>query len=87
MNESRWKWVAVLAVGMVAGLAMAQVLSTRTASAQPRQWQECFAVSLYETTGRNLNAGQPPPPRVRVSGWAPIGGTTVNGNSAVVLCR
>jgi hypothetical protein len=86
MNESRWKWVAVLALGMVAGLAMAQVLSVRTASAQPRQWQECFGASLYEVSGRNLNSGELPE-RVRVAGWVPVGGTTIRGSAAVVLCR
>lgn len=86
MNESRWKWIAVLALGMVAGLAMAQVLSVRSVSAQPRQWQECFAATVWPVTGRNLNAGSLPD-RVRVAGWVPVGGTAVGNGPAVVLCR
>lgn len=83
MNESRWKWIAVLALGMVAGLAMAQVLSVRSVSAQPRQWQECFGSTLYNTSGRRLNSGDVPE-RVRVpSGWTPIGGDV----AGIVFCR
>jgi len=91
MNESRWKWIAVLALGMVAGLAMAQVLSTRTASAQPRQWQECFAATLWHAPGRSVSEGQLPN-KVRVPpGFVPVGGTSIvergAGYPGVVFCR
>lgn len=86
MNESRWKWIAVLALGMVAGLAMAQVLSVRSVSAQPRQWQECFVAGAWPASARDFAAGNLPT-RIRVAGWVPVGGSTVSGGPGIVLCR
>lgn len=76
-------------MGMVAGLALAQLLTVQSVNAQPRQWRECFASSVWDISGRNLNAGQLPQLVNIPPGWTPVGGLTLGqGNYAgVVLCR
>jgi hypothetical protein len=88
MNETRWKWIAVLALGVVAGLSIEQVLSVRSVSAQPRQWQECFAATLWHAPGRSVSEGQLPN-KVRVPpGFVPVGGTSIAARDpGVVFCR
>ena len=91
MQISRWKWVALLSVGMVVGLALAQILSVSRVNAQARQWRECFAATLWSGSGRSLSSGEIPQ-RVQIpAGWTPVGGTSVAERGAtypaVVICR
>lgn len=85
-------------LGIVAALALgalgAQLVGARAASAQApsSQFKECFAVSLYAVSGRELSAGALPDKMVKVpAGWTPVGGTVTGSGSAtqpgMVLCR
>jgi hypothetical protein len=54
------------------------------------QYQECFAVSLWSISGRNLNEGQMPKKTVKIpTGWTPMGGgyDAGAGEGNTILCR
>ncbi|MGI5861658.1 MAG: hypothetical protein ACOX6T_06325 [Myxococcales bacterium] len=87
------KLVLGFAVVAVAGGA---VIAGRAGGAYAQEtrpvFNECIAVSLYSTTGRDFNAGGLPDKTVKIpAGWTVVGGTVVGaGNAAnpgVVLCR
>lgn len=72
------------------GCATHAVTSTVRVAAQsnPSQnvYQECFATTLCQVTGRGLNGGSIPD-RVRIpAGWHVVGGGGSAGNPVAILC-
>jgi len=70
--------------------AIAQDFSPAQGASGKMQYQECFAVSLWSISGRNLNEGQMPKKTVKIpTGWTPMGGgyDAGAGEGNMILCR
>lgn len=81
--------VLALAVVLLLGVVIGQVMSSPRAEAQqgPRQWRECFAASLWNNDGAALGSpGFRPRTVVVPPGWVPVGGTGWSHDN-VLLCR
>ncbi|HCF56945.1 MAG TPA: hypothetical protein DFS52_02985 [Myxococcales bacterium] len=85
----------VLGVAVV-GVAGFAVIAGRAGGAHAQEtrpgFNECIAVSLYATSGRDFNAGNLPDKTVKIpAGWTVVGGTVVGAGTStspgMVLCR
>ncbi|MGC4122256.1 MAG: hypothetical protein QM765_48270 [Myxococcales bacterium] len=87
--------ITTVALAALLGLAGGLLLQTGRADAQaatgPRAYTECFAATLYDMRGKDLNEGAAPSKTVKIPpGWTPIGGGGgLRGDTTptVVLCR
>lgn len=69
------------------GVLVGTMLPRPRAEAQGRQWRECFAATLWESSGRQMASPGFRPRVVSIPpGWTPVGGGAAQ-SPYVVLCR
>lgn len=78
---------ATVITAFVLGCVTAQSTVPEATAAPGPSAGECFAANLWYVEGKNLNEGQLPKMVSIPEGFQPVGGTTLGGAPAMVLCR
>ncbi len=77
----------LLVVALLAsGCTLAPVRTPVRVRADVAHFAECVAVSMPHLSANRWNAGEVPE-AVRLRGWTPLGGTAVDREAGILLCR
>ena len=87
MTSPHWKTVALLSLGILAGMGAARLLAAPSARAQaPAQLRECMALSLHWHDGAAFANPAWRPTTIAIRpGWTVVGGA--GAQPYAVVCR